>query len=89
MLCDVQVNCSAMYPLETEFWCSSLDISRGEELYTFLTKLLKELTDMLPSTLFHIGGDEVQYQCWDSSPKMTAYLKQRNMTGLELYQEFE
>ena len=89
MLCDVQVNCSAMYPLETEFWCSSLDISQGEELYTFLTKLLKELTDMLPSTLFHIGGDEVQYQCWDSSPKMTAYLKQRNMTGLELYQEFE
>ena len=41
---------------------------------------------MLPSSLFHIGGDEVQCQCWESSPKMTAYLAKRNMTGVELYQ---
>lgn len=26
---ELLVNCSAMYPLETEFWCSSFDISRG------------------------------------------------------------
>ena len=36
-----------------------------------------------------VGGDEVQYQCWNSSPKMQAYLKQRNLTGVQLYQEFE
>ena len=60
---ELIVNCSAMYPLETEFWCSSLDISRGEALYSWLEGLLTELTDLLPSTLFHIGGDEVQYQC--------------------------
>ena len=34
-------------------------------------------------------AEQVQYQCWDSSPKMSAYLKQRNMTGMQLYQEFE
>ena len=45
-----------MYPLETEFWCSSLDISRGEALYSWLEGLLTELTDLLPSTLFHIGA---------------------------------
>ena len=28
------------YPLETEFWTSSLDISRGELLYDWLEKLL-------------------------------------------------
>jgi hexosaminidase len=33
---ELLVNCSAMYPLETEFWCSSFDISRGEQLYTWL-----------------------------------------------------
>ena len=53
---ELIVNCSAMYPLETEFWCSSLDISRGEALYSWLEGLLTELTDLLPSTLFHIGA---------------------------------
>ena len=61
----------------------------GDELYNWLEALLTELTDMLPSTMFHIGGDEVQYQCWESSPKIVAYLAKRNMTGLQLYQEFE
>lgn len=50
---------------------------------------MTELTDMLPSAMFHIGGDEVQYQCWESSPKIVAYLAKRNMTGVQLYQEFE
>ena len=61
----------------------------GEELYSWLEALLTELTDMLPSSMFHIGGDEVQYQCWQSSPKIVAYLAKRNMTGVQLYQEFE
>ena len=64
-------------------------IFAGEELYSWLEALLTELTDMLPSTMFHIGGDEVQYQCWESSPKIVAYLAKRNMTGVQLYQEFE
>ena len=63
---ELLVNCSAMYPLETEFWTSSFDISRGDKLYRWLEKLLKEVTDVLPNALFHIGGDEVQYQCWDT-----------------------
>jgi len=86
---ELIVNCSSMYPLETEFWCSSLDISRGEALYTWLEGFLTELTAMLPNTLYHLGGDEVQYQCWADSPAMVSYLAQRNMTGVQLYQEFE
>ena len=50
---------------------------------------LTELTALLPNTMFHLGGDEVQYQCWESSPKMVEYLASRNMTGVQLYQEFE
>jgi hypothetical protein len=82
---ELIVNCTAMYPLETEFWTSSLDISRGEALYTWLEGLLTELTAILPNSLFHIGGDEVQYQCWQSSPTIVAYLKQRNITAVQLY----
>ena len=86
---ELLVNCSSMYPLETEFWCSSFDISRGEALYTWLEGFLTELTEMLPNSMYHLGGDELQFQCWSTSPTMTSYLKQRNMTGVQLYQEFE
>lgn len=44
---------------------------------------------MLPNKLFHIGGDEVQYQCWRTDPKMAAYLVARNVTQEQLYREFE
>eukprot|EP00038_Savillea_parva_P010581 m.191273 g.191273 ORF g.191273 m.191273 type:complete len:644 (+) comp18295_c0_seq1:40-1971(+) len=86
---ELLVNCSSMYPLETEFWTSSFDISRGQALYKFIEDLLRELTTILPFAMFHIGGDEVQYQCWSSSPKIVAYLASRNMTQVQLYQEFE
>lgn len=82
---ELILNCSSMYPLETEFWTSSLDITRGEQLYSWLETLLTELTAVLPNTLFHIGGDEVQYQCWSSSDVMVAYLKSRNITAVQLY----
>ena len=55
---ELIVNCTAMYPLETEFWC------RGDVVYDFIRKLLTELTAVLPDTHFHIGGDEVQYVKW-------------------------
>ena len=56
---ELIVNCTAMYPLETEFWCSSFALYRGEAVYDFIEKLLGELTALLPAKLFHIGGDEV------------------------------
>jgi len=58
---ELIVNCTAMYPLETEFWCSSYALYRGDVVYDFIRKLLTELTAVLPNTHFHIGGDEVQY----------------------------
>jgi N-acetyl-beta-hexosaminidase len=55
-----------MYPLETEFWTSSFALYRGEEIYTWIEKFLTEMTALLPSKIFHIGGDEVSdasYSC--------------------------
>jgi hexosaminidase len=82
-------NCSAMYPLETQFWTSSFALYKGELVYEWIEKLLTEMASLLPSKLFHIGGDEVQYQCWESDPKMVAYLASRNITRQALYMEFE
>ena len=86
---ELIVNCSAMYPLEEEFWCSSFALYRPEQVYDFVTKLLTELVTLLPNALFHIGGDEVQYQCWKSDPLMVAYLQNRSMSQTDLYKEFE
>ena len=86
---ELIVNCSSMYPLETEFWCSSFALYRGESVYGFVQSLLEELTALLPNAHFHIGGDEVQYQCWASDEQMVRYLAQRNITGVALYREFE
>ena len=66
-----------------------MNVARGASLYSWLEGLLKELVALLPNALFHLGGDEVQYQCWESDPEMVAYLKSRKMTGVELYREFE
>ena len=86
---ELIVNCSKMYPLETQFWTSSFALYREEVIYSFLEKFLGELTELLPNQLFHIGGDEVQYQCWSTDPAMVAYLSHRNMTQRDLYREFE
>ena len=61
---ELIVNCTAMYPLETEFWCSSHALYRGDIMCDFIRKLLTELTAVIPDTHFHIGGDEVQYVKW-------------------------
>ena len=68
---------------------SSYALYRGEVIYDFVRGLLTELTALLPNAHFHIGGDEVQYQCWRTDPDMTAYLKSRNMSNQALYREFE
>ena len=86
---ELIVNCSKMYPLETEFWCSSFALYRGEAVYDFVGALLAELAALLPNALFHVGGDEVQYQCWDTDPRMVSYLRNRSMSQTDLYKEFE
>lgn len=84
---DLGVNCSQMQPLETEFWAGGLNPS-VEKVYPFLNSFLAELTTLVPSPVFHLGGDEVQSACWLTDPKIVAYLKNNNMTTTQLYQQF-
>lgn len=46
----------------------------------FLHDVLKEVSALFPSDVIHIGGDEVKYDQWINSPKVTRYMKEYNLT---------
>lgn len=61
-----------------------------EEVYQFLTDVLREVTALFPSSLLHIGGDEVAYgiKAWEKDPAIQAMMKReglRNVKEAERY----
>ncbi|XP_062402986.1 beta-hexosaminidase subunit alpha isoform X3 [Sardina pilchardus] len=60
--------------------------------YSFMAKLLKEVTSVFPDSFVHLGGDEVNFSCWKSNPNVKAFMKKMgfgtDFTKLEaLYME--
>ncbi|XP_011499053.1 PREDICTED: beta-hexosaminidase subunit beta-like [Ceratosolen solmsi marchali] len=49
--------------------------------YNFATDLFLQSKIIFKDRYFHIGGDEVPYDCWKSNPKITKFMKKRNITG--------
>lgn len=48
-------------------------------VYKFLTDVLDEVMALFPSKIIHIGGDEVKYDQWKSSPSVNAYMKDKKL----------
>ncbi|CAI2731093.1 unnamed protein product [Schistosoma spindalis] len=44
--------------------------------YNFVSELYKELFSVFPDNWFHLGGDEVEYNCWRSNPSIINFMKQ-------------
>ena len=53
-----------------------------EEVYQFLTDVLKEITTLFPSQYIHLGGDEVSFgiKAWETDPDVQALMKKEKMT---------
>jgi len=54
----------------------------------FLRDVLDEVMLLFPSEVIHIGGDEVKYDHWKSSPSVQAYMKEKQLetpADLQLY----
>ncbi|KAJ2388387.1 Glucosamine-6-phosphate isomerase (Glucosamine-6-phosphate deaminase) (GNPDA) (GlcN6P deaminase) [Coemansia sp. RSA 2611] len=50
-----------------------LNIAKPESV-AFTNKLIDEYAKLFPDEVFHIGGDEVNRQCWEEDPDVKAYL---------------
>lgn len=55
--------------------------------YEFMQKLLSEVVDVFPDSYVHLGGDEVGFECWESSPSIEAYMAANNLTKFEQLEE--
>uniref|UniRef100_A0A183IPN3 Beta-hexosaminidase A n=1 Tax=Soboliphyme baturini TaxID=241478 RepID=A0A183IPN3_9BILA len=44
--------------------------------YDFLLALVSEIRSVFPEEFFHLGGDEVSFDCWRSNPSVIEFMKQ-------------
>ena len=57
--------------------------------YDLLQGLFAEMRAAFPNDFFHIGGDEVDFSCWESAPAIVAFMKAHNLTPPQLQLYFE
>lgn len=50
-----------------------------EETYAFLDTFIGEIAGLFPDEYFHIGGDEVNGNLWNSNPDIVAFKKEQGM----------
>ncbi|KAI3995345.1 hypothetical protein MKX01_032147 [Papaver californicum] len=74
-----------LWPSET---CREpLDVTKN---FTFdvVSGILADMRKIFPFELFHLGGDEVNTDCWSSTPHVKQWLQEHNMTTKDAYQYF-
>ncbi|XP_073953214.1 beta-hexosaminidase subunit beta-like [Choristoneura fumiferana] len=51
--------------------------------YKLLRDLIQEVQDWFPDKYYHIGGDEVDMDCWQSNPTLLDYMSKNNMSDVK------
>ena len=48
-----------------------------DSLYPFIQKFFKEITTVFPDDFLHVGGDEVDLECWQSNPSIHQFVSKK------------
>ena len=61
--------------------CSSAsklpDVS-SERFFEFLETIIGEMSELFPDNFLHMGGDEVNTECWEQDPKIVSWMHAHN-----------
>uniref|UniRef100_A0A4X1SN58 Beta-hexosaminidase n=2 Tax=Sus scrofa TaxID=9823 RepID=A0A4X1SN58_PIG len=61
--------------------------------YNFLSKFFKEISTVFPDEFIHIGGDEVDFDCWASNSEILQFMQEKgfskNFTKLQSFYVFK
>ncbi|HSO36393.1 MAG TPA: family 20 glycosylhydrolase [Labilithrix sp.] len=60
----------------------------NERTFTLLADVLRETTEVFPSRLIHVGGDEVPKTRWNACPKCRARMKKEQLSAEQLQGAF-
>ena len=50
-----------------------------DETYEVLTGILKDIKEATDTNFMHLGGDEVEYGCWEVDDSITQYMEENNI----------
>ena len=55
----------------------------NENVYEVLDKLYQDFFELFETDMFHMGGDEVNLNCWNTTEEFKEYLKKEGKEGNE------
>ncbi|UJR33671.1 hypothetical protein I4U23_021103 [Adineta vaga] len=73
LVLDVLTHCYSGGKPNNEF--GPMDPSRNST-FDFLKKIFGEIATVFPDHYVHLGGDEVDFDCWRSNPNVQAFMRQ-------------
>ena len=53
-------------------------------ILTIIQDIYRDMLDAFSGSAFHIGGDEVNFNCWNTTSEITDYMGKKGLAKIEL-----
>jgi hexosaminidase len=63
-------------------------LAPNEKTFVFLDTVFTQVCDLFPSTIIHVGGDEVMSREWKASPAAQAFMKKHDLADAKALQAY-